>query len=318
MNFDIDKHIIFEVLSGSHAYGLANPESDFDYRGVAIPPMKFFLGTTGFEQHVTTKEADRTIYDIRKFVKLAADCNPNIIELLWMPARCIKTITPVGQKLLDSRELFLSKKAKHTYSGYAIAQLKRIKTHKRWLLNPLDRKPIRAEFGLPDTSLVPADIQGAISSLEAKGLDVSNTFSSEVMTIYQRERQYHNALREWQQYEDWKKTRNEKRAALEAKFGYDTKHAMHLVRLMRMCREILTSGEVLVERPDKDELLAIRNGAWSYGDLVAWATIQDLELEKLYKTTTVLPHTPNTKKIDALCIELVESFHGIRYEKAAL
>src|ERR1039458_5020213 len=34
------------------------------------------------------------------------------------------------------------------------------------------------------------------------------------------------------QYNGWKAQRNPKRAELEAKFGYDTKHAMHLVRLM--------------------------------------------------------------------------------------
>mgnify|MGYP001607055563 CR=1 FL=1 len=46
------------------------------------------------------------------------------------------------------------------------------------------------------------------------------------------------------------------------------KHAMHLVRLMRMCKEILITCEVVVKRPDREELLAIRNGAWSYYKLI--------------------------------------------------
>lgn len=47
------------------------------------------------------------------------------------------------------------------------------------------------------------------------------------------------------------------------RFHYDTKNGMHLVRLYRMGYEILTTGEVRVRRDDAEELLAIRNGAWS-------------------------------------------------------
>ncbi|AEZ66297.1 hypothetical protein phiTE_131 [Pectobacterium phage phiTE] len=38
------------------------------------------------------------------------------------------------------------------------------------------------------------------------------------------------------------KNRNAARHELEEKFGYDTKHAMHLVRLLRMSQEILETG----------------------------------------------------------------------------
>ncbi len=314
MNFDIENSIIFETLTGSHAYGTANPESDYDYRGVAIPPIQYFLGCNStFEQYGGSKSEDRVIYGVSKFLKLATDCNPNIIELLWAPTHCIKVVTPLGENLLAARNLFLSKKAKHTFSGYAIGQLKRIKTHRQWLLNPPTHKPVRGEFGLPDTSVISADIRGAIGSLEEKGINLEGLFSSEVMTIYQRERQHHNALREWQQYENWQKSRSEKRAALEAKFGYDTKHAMHLVRLMRMCKEILENGNVLVERPDKDELLQVRNGAWAYDALIEWAEKQDQKLTSLYKTCTIIPHSPNVQKIDDLCVELVKQFHKIHH-----
>lgn len=315
MNFDIEKHRIFETLTGSHAYGLATPESDYDYKGIAIPPIEYFLGSNLIFEQYEEKGMDRVIYEIRKFVKLATDCNPNIIELLWVPTWCIKIITPLGEKLLAMRELFLSKKARHTFSGYAIAQLKRIKTHRKWLLDPPLSKPTRSDFELPEVSVITADIQGVIRSLEEKNADLRILFSSEVMTIYQRERQYHNALREWQQYQDWKKTRNEKRAELEKKFGYDTKHAMHLVRLMRMCREILEKGEVVVKRPDREELLGIRNGVWAYDELTEWAEKQDKELTDIYETSNAIPHSPSIHRASELCMELVEAFHGIFYKK---
>lgn len=92
---------------------------------------------------------------------------------------------------------------------------------------------------------------------------------------------------------------------LEARHGYDTKHAMHLVRLLRMCEEILDGRGVLTRRPDRDELLAVRNGAWPYDALIEWAEAQDAKCAALYETST-LRHHPDVEAIDRLCIEIVE------------
>jgi hypothetical protein len=126
------------------------------------------------------------------------------------------------------------------------------------------------------------------------------------IALMQRERQYTGARREWEQYQNWKKTRNKGRAELEYKYGYDTKHAYHLVRLIRMCREVLTTGKVIVKRPDREELLAIRNGAWTYEQLMEFAEREEKELDALYLTSTALPKSPDREKLDQLCIELVE------------
>ena len=54
---------------------------------------------------------------------------------------------PLGQepleweRLVEVRDSFLSKRAKHTFSGYALSQLKRINTHYRWLKNPPPAAP---------------------------------------------------------------------------------------------------------------------------------------------------------------------------------
>lgn len=81
---------------------------------------------------------------------------------------------------------------------------------------------------------------------------------------------------------------------------------MHLVRLMRMCEEILQGKGVIVRRPDKEELLSIRHGAWTYEQLIEWAGNKEKELEELYKTSK-LPSHPDREAIDKLCIKLVES-----------
>jgi predicted nucleotidyltransferase len=284
---------------------LATPASDLDLRGIVIPPKEYFLGFWHQFAQAESLEPDLVIYDIRKFFHLAAACNPSIIELLWTEAEDHLVVTPLGRRLIEHRSLFLSRKARHTFSGYAVAQLQRIKTHRRWLITPPTHKPGRAEFGLPETSLLSADILGAMEAVEQTAAQDLAAVPAHVMDLYRRERAYQNAIREWQQYEHWKAHRNPKRAALEAKMGFDGKHAAHLVRLMRMCREILETGTVMVKRPDRAELLAIRDGAWSYEQLVQWSEQEDQALATV-AAGSPLPPTPDGQKLDALCIAMVE------------
>lgn len=345
----ISRNTVLLVRHGSHAYGTNTPASDEDFKGIAIPPQNYFLGTMHrFEQaELKAPDPDAVIYDIRKFFNLAADCNPNIIEVLHTDASDHFIVDKIGEEILAHKDDFLSKKIKFTFMGYSVAQLKRIKTHKRWIMNPPSTPPTRAELGLPEQTLIPADqlmaanaeIQKELDRFQfdfMEGLEESQKIeirqimadmlaelqittdqhwqaaarkiglSDNLIQVMQREREYAGAKREWDQYQNWKKTRNPARAALEEKFGYDTKHAYHLVRLIRMCREILTTGIVQVKRPDREELLAIRNGAWSYDQLIEFADREDKALAELYNTSTVLPKVPNKEKLDQLCIRLVE------------
>jgi hypothetical protein len=104
---------------------------------------------------------------------------------------------------------------------------------------------------------------------------------------FQKERAYKSALREYQQWEIWKLERNKARFELEEKYHYDTKHGMHLVRLYLMCAEILRDYKINVKRPDAEFLLSIRNGAWSYDQLIEWAENQDKIMDELYKTSSL-------------------------------
>ena len=343
----LPERTILLTKHGSHAYGTNIPESDLDVKGVAVPPAPYFHGFLERFEQAESRAPDMVVYDVRKFFSLAADCNPNIIEVLWTDSSDHLRVTPAGERLLGARGMFLSRKAKHTFSGYAAAQLKRIRTHHRWLLHPPAAPPTRAEHGLPENqSLISSDdrsaaeaaiekqvaawdvdleflpkseriaLEGRIAHALAEMKITSDSrwcaaartlgFSENFVEGLVKERTYRTKLREWQQFEEWKKTRNPARAALEARWGYDTKHGMHLVRLMRMCREILTTGRVIVKRPDKDELLAIRNGAWTYERLVVWAEKEDAELEDVAKTSP-LPHGPDRKMLDTVCCEIVES-----------
>jgi len=373
---------------------MARPESDVDLRGIAIPPAEYFHGyLKQFEQSEEEfprnfqveggetflekiqrmvgraipedEKIDFVVYNIKKIIYLAALGNPNILDILWADESCHILKTKLVEPLLENRDLFLSTKVRWSYSGYAVSQLKRLKLHRQHLLHPPARKPLRADFGLPEHTVMPRDQLMAAESLVSRKIeewlgskeelpkdvllemrqrttlairDIWSAlatdgkvtppltgdgdldegrircaagkllgYDSNFLELLDRERAYRSKMTQWRQYEDWKANRNPARAEMEARFGYDSKHACHLVRLMRQAKEILETGKVIVKRPDAAELLAIRNGAWSYEKLIEWAEQQDKELGEFYESgKSPLPKKPDHVKLDALCRQMVE------------
>jgi uncharacterized protein len=47
------------------------------------------------------------------------------------------------------------------------------------------------------------------------------------------------------------------------KFGYDTKAAMHGLRLLYECMELMQNGRITLPRPEKDLLIEVRGGSWT-------------------------------------------------------
>jgi hypothetical protein len=303
---------------GSHAYGLNVPTSDEDFKGICIKPKECYFGfTRTFEQHEhmgsKSDGIDKVVYSLDKFARLAADCNPNIIEVLHVADKDVLVCDEFGEQLRAIRNDFLSKKAKFTFSGYAHAQLNRIKTHRSWLLNPPKAAPSRKDFHLSETTKVSQSELGAFEAAVRDGIEIE--LPKDVLTLFTREKQYQAAKTHYDQYLNWVKTRNPARAELEAKFGYDTKHGMHLLRLQRMAKEILTDHVVYVDRQargDREELLDVRFGRRSYESLIDEAERLEAECEGLYKTST-LRKEPDRVRLDDLVIGMTERYlqkHG--------
>jgi uncharacterized protein len=309
-NFSVPERTIFYAKHGSHAYGLNIASSDTDYKGICIKPKSYYLGFfEKFEQEekMASKNdgVDSIIYSLDKFARLAAGCNPNIIEVLFVDDSDIIQIDSFGQEIRDLRTHFLSKEAKFTFSGYAYSQLKRIKLHRSWLLNPIEKKPERSDYGLSDTKKISSSELGAYESLLSKNKEVN--MSDEMISLYAREKQFQNAMMQFSQYQEWKKNRNEKRCELETNFGYDTKHGMHLIRLMRMCKEILETGDVHVKRDDRDELLAIRFGHIKYDDLIEEAEKLEKQCEIAFEKSS-LPKKPDYEFLNSKIVSIVDRY----------
>jgi uncharacterized protein len=303
----VDVTVIYETVHGSRAYGLATGTSDTDLRGVFVPPSLAFTGFVAQPDQIEPA-AERVLYDIRKFFRLAAACNPTVIEVLFTDPQDHVTVSTEGRLLLDRRSDFLSRLAGDSFGKYGLAQLHRIKTHRRWLLSPPQAKPERASYGLPERSTIPKNEQGAAEAMLRDGRLSEADLSPSFLDLLDRERRHRAALREWQQYQEWTRSRNPARAELERRYGYDTKHAMHLIRLLRMAVEILSTGEVVVRRPDAEDLRAVRSGGLTFDALLEQADALGARIKALAETST-LPPRPDEERLNAFCSELVAAVH---------
>jgi predicted nucleotidyltransferase len=306
-NQGLKQRAIYVTRHGSHAYGLNTATSDLDIKGVLIAEPRHYLGFLNrveqIEEHAPN---DLVIYELAKFFRLASDCNPNIIEVLHTDPSDVLYINGYGEDLRKMKDAFLSQKAKHTFSGYAMAQLKRMRNHHEWMKNPPAPPKDRSDLGLPSNK----NWCDGFDLLDAQ--KVPFTLSLEQQEGWLIEQAWREDSRKWANYQEWLAGRNPARHANEVKFGYDTKHGMHLVRLLRMGTEILTTGKVLVKRPDAEELLAIRNnGLLTYEEIVAYAESMDSALTGLYNSgTSPLPKEPDRKALDELCVRMIQHAVG--------
>lgn len=158
--------LLFECLHGSHLYGNNTPESDIDKRGVFIAESIYYFSPFKRVEQKEVEGEDTVYFELKKFMNLAAECNPNIVELLFVPEDRWLTGSDEWKKIFENRSLFISKKARWTFSGYAMSQLHRIKSHRKWLLDPPTKKPLREDYGLPpEKKLLSADQIGAFNEL---------------------------------------------------------------------------------------------------------------------------------------------------------
>ena len=140
----------YEVYMGSVAYGVSDDMSDVDIYGFCIPPKDvifphlrgvipgFGRQIQNFEQyqkhhildHSSDREYDLTIYNIVKYFQLCMENNPNMIDSLFVPDRCVAYMTPVGSMVRENKYIFLHKGSFHKYKGYAHSQLYKCRTKK--------------------------------------------------------------------------------------------------------------------------------------------------------------------------------------------
>ena len=306
-NQNLNSNIVLLGFGGSYAYGTNNKNSDIDIRGIATNGKRNILIGNDFEQVVDTN-TDTTIYSFDKIIKLLCSCNPNTIEMLGLKPEHYFYLTDIGRELIENKSLFLSKRAIHSFGGYANAQLRRLENKSARLVSQSQQE------------------QHILKSIEHASVDFKERYfdiPEDAITLYidkSEQEDYdteifcdvtlkHYPLRDYKgmisdmgmiikSYSKIGK-RNE-RAIEHNKLG---KHMMHLVRLYLMAFDILEKGEINTYRDkDHDFLMKIRNG--NYLDENRQPTKEFYEIIDEYenrldrlKTTTDLPETADMNKV---------------------
>lgn len=93
----------------------------------------------------------------------------------------------------------------------------------------------------------------------------------------------------------------ERRRKLVDEFGYDPKYASHAVRLLRMACEFADTGELVVKRPDADELIRIKTGQVPYADIKNECADR-IRLLREWKGNPTIPEKPDKTTIDGLLV----------------
>lgn len=121
---------------------------------------------------------------------------------------------------------------------------------------------------------------------------------------------YSRYCKEYRDYWDWVEQRNEMRFKTVTRHGrnYDSKNMMHTFRLLAMAEEIAVHHTMSVIRPDRDWLLSIKAGDYSYEDLLRQVEERIRRIEQLFQDS-LLPEKPDYGYAEKILIQLRREYY---------
>ncbi|MFQ0994315.1 DNA polymerase beta superfamily protein [Gilliamella sp. BG2] len=341
--------ILFEVISGSRAFGLATETSDTDIKGVFYLPKNKFYGLDYIPQ-INNETNDIVYYELGRFVELLLKNNPNILEVLASDPSCIVYQHPIMQQL--TLDLFLSQQTKQTFAHYAMSQIKKAKGLNKKINNPIEVKRktvldfcyiIQGQHAYPLTNWLSekrfeqhlcglvniphsrdlyalfydasgdCGYHGIIQNDDSTELCLSSVKVGTTVNAYLSFNRdgFSSHCRDYKAYWQWVEKRNEQRYQSNIKSGndFDAKNMMHTIRLLQVAHEIMTKGTITNKCANRDELLAIKNGQLSYDEIM---NIAETLLSKIETAsiTSMLPETPNFTKAIAQLVKMRELLYN--------
>lgn len=301
-------NIILLGLGGSYAYGTNTENSDLDIRGIATHNSEDILTRKGFEQ-VVNEATDTTVYSLEKIVNLLSNCNPNTIEILGLEPWQYLYISSIGQELINNKDMFLSKRAVHSFGGYATAQLRRLSNKAvRTVEQEQREKHIlasieNARYSYPDKYFNYPEDSIKLYIDKAIQEDYDTEIFMDINLKHYPLRDYKCMWSEMQNIvKDYSKIGKRNSHAIE--HNKLSKHMMHLIRLYLMCFDILENGKIITYRKKEHGfLMDIRNDKYLDDNKQPTKEFYDIvdEMENkldYLKDHSPLPDNPDYKRIN--------------------
>jgi predicted nucleotidyltransferase len=135
--------ILYKHIAGSNLFGLQTETSDLDIHGVYLAPTETLLGLGDRYQEIIQDEKNDVVYhELRKFIDLLCKSNPTMLEMLYVPKdKILGDVHPIIQKIIDNRDMFLTKQCFKPFVGYAIEQIKKARgLNKKCTMQIVERK----------------------------------------------------------------------------------------------------------------------------------------------------------------------------------
>lgn len=155
--------------------------------------------------------------------------------------------------------------------------------------------------------------KGIIQNEEANQVSVSSVPKGEqsLAFMFCRLDAYSTYCKDYREYWKWVSERNEDRYNVNQNHGqnYDSKNMMHTIRLLQSCEQIFKTCSLQIRVENRDELLDIKAGNWSYDDVMKKAEklIQSIEY---YHSKSTLPEFPDLEKTTKLLVEIRNSLYN--------
>lgn len=303
-----DENKILEIQVGSHLYGTNTPTSDLDYSGIFLPTKELVFGFQRVEEvnlsivdkdeagRNTKHAVDRKLYEFRKFVKLAIENNPNIIEQLFVNEPNIVYINEAGRALLAERDKFPYKGLVKKFKGYAFSQKHKmvirtdnfheLDTAFNYLKDYAGQKEILVE--LKDKRLPFIKFNRDYCVIGDLNLQKGIYVKKAVGMIEERLSKVGN------------------RKTLITKYGFDTKFASHLIRLLLEGQELINTGKIEFPLSYRETILDIKQGKWTIKEVLDYADQLEAEIDANVEKSP-LPNKPRLAEIEQFSVNLLEN-----------
>ena len=317
-----NRNKILEFRVGSHLYGTNTSTSDEDFSGVFIPDVKQLFGFEKIEQvdlSIKSKREDGkndkdavdiVLYEFRKFVRLALDNNPNIIEMLFVNPDNIVFSNEFGKMLLERAQLFPNIGLKQKFLAYEFSQKHRmvIRTESyhalenalEWLDDYLLQGP-GSKFIYYGKTLLVEILDKKLPFFTVKGDNIK---------CGDLNFQKHFMLRKVKKMIEERLSKATNRKELLTKYGYDTKFASHLVRLMLEGKELLETGKLVYPLTYANIILDVKQGKLKMIEVLDYAESIEADIENI---PTSLPKKPRYDEVQKFTIDIIKCYHG--YDK---
>jgi len=155
--------------------------------------------------------------------------------------------------------------------------------------------------------------KGIIQNEEANQVSVSSVPKGEqsLAFMFCNLDAYSTYCKDYREYWKWVSERNEDRYNVNQNHGqnYDSKNMMHTIRLLQSCEHIFKTGSLQIRVENRDELLDIKAGNWSYDNVMKKAEQLITSIEYHHSKST-LPEFPDIEKTTRLLVEIRNSLYS--------